>query len=99
MHIVSIAALARSAVSPLKEVGAVAAKTDSRAAASDPRKEMAEFAAPHPPSSAPSGDSAPKGESFERLLRQARNAAASKNASPYAEDLMPPAGSLLHVLA
>ncbi|UJB32087.1 hypothetical protein [Chromobacterium sp. Beijing] len=59
MHIVAIVAPPRSAVSPLKEVGAVAAKTDSRAAASDPRKEMAEFLTPHPQSPALNGDAPP----------------------------------------
>lgn len=99
MHIVAIVAPPRSAVSPLKEVGAVAAKTDSRAAASDPRKEMAEFLTPHPQSPALNGDAPPRGESFERLLRQAQSAVGRKDASPYSEDLMPPAGSLLHVVA
>lgn len=99
MHIASIAALARAAASPLRQVSAVAAKTDSRAAAGDPRKEMAEFVAPHPQSSTTNRDAASHGESFERLLRQAQSAAGKKNDSPYSEDLMPPAGSLLHVLA
>jgi hypothetical protein len=99
MQIASITAQLKAAVSPLRQVGAVAAKTDSRAAASDPRKEMAEFVTPHPPSTVPNRDSAAHGEPFERLLRQAQNAAKAKDASPYGEDPMPPAGSLLHVLA
>ncbi|KMN36066.1 MULTISPECIES: hypothetical protein [Chromobacterium] len=95
MQIVSIAALAKPTVSPLKEVGAVAPKSDSRAAASDPRKEMAEFAAP-PPSSAGERPGA-HGEAFARLLRQAQAAARQDAAMPYAQETMPPAGSLLHV--
>ncbi|MGR2679123.1 hypothetical protein [Chromobacterium haemolyticum] len=99
MHILSITAQLKAAASPLRQVSAIAAKTDSRAAASDPRKEMAEFVAPHPQSSTTNRDAASHGESFERLLRQAQSAARNKNVSPYSEDLMPPAGSLLHVLA